>query len=388
LFKIFRILEAAIVNPPRILNMRLGGNAANFGEGVAAFRQEVLKEISCEEDMLKKLQEPRPHDKYGHVLSIILASLVMALIFAENSIFIVWLIIAILLYSYNFIILLIPTTTERIRPEDEDIAPEINKERTWLAFRLLLKKKKLAIEIGLTILLGGLAPLSLSFSIIFGMAMFFAIYFGLLANILAGNALLLIVVQISFIILFYLFMVFLEPQAQGITKIAIAFRDKFEEARYKGRKDFLLVVLAMVGLITVAAVLVVGAMLLPGFILPSFFNDLALFPTVDISLILFVVVSQLVIMRHFQGIMSRWMAVNLLKKRKARIEKEVLSNLALLEMAPNEVGVVASLKYLKKRYYSIVIYDLIEHDIFGYSPIYIVGPRLRYVLDEDVISHF
>jgi hypothetical protein len=368
--------------------MRLSGNAMNFGEDVAAFRQEVLKEISCEESMLKKLREPRPHDLYGHVLAIALASLVMALIFVQNSIFIVWLIVAILLYSYNFIIMLIPTTTERIRPEDEDIAPEIDKERTWLAFRLLLKKKKLAIEIGLTILLGGLVPLSLSFSIIFGMALFFAIYFGLLANIIAGNALLLIVVQISLIILFYLFMVFLEPQAQGITKIAIAFRDKFEEARYKGRKDYFLLVLAMVGLITVAAVLVVGAMLLPGFILPSFFNDLALFPTVDISLIVFVIASQLVIMRHFQGIMSHWMAINLLKKRIGRIEKEVLSNLALLEMAPDEVGMVASLKYLKKRYYSIVIYDVIEQDIFGYSPIYIVGPRLRYVLDEDVISHF
>lgn len=368
--------------------MRLSGNAVSFTEGVAEFRQEVLREINCEEVMLSKLEEPRPHDKYGHVLSLALVSLVAALIFVENSIFIVWLIVAVLLYSYNFIIMLIPTTTERIRPEDEDIAPEINKERTWLAFRLLLKKKKLAIEIGLTVLLGGLVPLSLSFSIIFGMALFFAIYFGLLANVIAGNALLLIVLQISFIILFYLFMVFLEPQAQGITKIAIAFRDRFEEARYQGRKEFFLLVLAMVALITVAAVLVVGAMLLPGFILPSFFNDLALFPTVDISLILLVFVSQLVIMRHFQGVMSRWMAINLLKKRMARIEKEVLSKLALLEMAPDEAGMVASLRYLRKRYYSIVIYDVIEQDIFGYSPIYVVGPRLRYVLDEDVISHF
>jgi hypothetical protein len=368
--------------------MRLGGNAANFGEGVAAFRQEVLTEISCEEGMLRTLQEPRSHDKYGHVLSLALASLIIVLIFMQNSIFIVWLIIAILLYSYNFIIMLIPTTTERIRPEDKDIAPVINRERTWLAFRLLLKKKKLAIEIGLTILLGGLVPLSLSFSIIFGMALFFAIYFGLLANIIAGHALLLILVQIAFIILFYLFMVFLEPQAQGITKIAITFRDKFDEARYKGRKEYLLLVLAMMGLITVAGVLVIGAMLLPGFILPSFFDDMALFPTVDITLILFVFVSQLVIMRHFQGIMSRWMAINLLKKRIERLKKEVLLNLALLDMAPDEVGMVASLKYLKKKYYSIVIYDVIEQDIFGYSPIYFVGPRLRYVLDEDVISHF
>ena len=92
----------------------------------------------------------------------------------QNSLFIVWLIIAILLYSYNFLILLIPTTTQRIRPEDKDLSPMIDKKRSWLAVRLLLKKRKLAIEIGLTVLLGGIVPLSLSFSIIFGLAMFFA----------------------------------------------------------------------------------------------------------------------------------------------------------------------------------------------------------------------
>ena len=83
----------------------------------------------------------------------------------------------------------------------------------------------------------------------------------------------------------------------------------------------------MMGLITVAAVLVVGAMLLPGFIIPTFFSDLALFPTVDIILILFVLISRLIIMRHFQGTTSRRMAIDLLKRRMAHIEKDVLFNL-------------------------------------------------------------
>ena len=368
--------------------MRLCGNTANFGEGVAAFRDEVHAEISCEEEMLKKLQEPRTHDKYGHLLSFLLTSIIIVLIFMQNSIFIVWLIIAILLYSYNFLLMLIPTTTERIRPDDKDIAPVINKEKRWLALRLLLTKKKLAIEIGLTILLGGLVPLSLSFSIIFGLALFFAVYFGFLAHIIAGQAVLLIVVQIAFIILFYLLMVFLEPQAQGITKLALSFKAKFDEAKIKGKKAYYLLVLSMISLITVAGVLVIGAMLLPGFILPSFFEDATLFPSVDISIIILVFVSQLVIMRHFQGIMSRWMAINLLKSRIKDLNKDVLGWLAVLETAPNEEGIKASLKYLKKKYYSIVIYDIIQQDIFGYSPVDLVGPRLRSVLDEGVFSHF
>ena len=84
------------------------------------------------------------------------------------------------------------------------MAPGIDKERKWLALRLLLRKRKLAIEIGLTVLLGGIVPLSLSFSIIFGLAMFFAVYFGFLTHVIAGQAVVMMVVQIILIILFYL----------------------------------------------------------------------------------------------------------------------------------------------------------------------------------------
>ncbi|HEY3421155.1 MAG TPA: hypothetical protein VGK23_11445 [Methanomassiliicoccales archaeon] len=368
--------------------MRMCGDTANFGEGVAAFRQEVAAEVACEEEMLQKLQEPRTNEKYGHLASFFLTSLVIVLIFFQNSVFILWLIIAILLYSYNFVIMLIPTTTERIRPDDKELAPVIDRERKWLALRLLLKKKKLAIEIGLTVLLGGLVPLSLGFSIIFGLAMFFAIYLGFLAHVIAGQAVLLIVVQIAFIILFYVLMLLIEPQAQGITKIAISFKRHFDDARSKGRKAYFVIVLAMIGVITVAGVLVIGAMLLPGLILPSFFADLNMFPNVDLPLIAIVFVSQLVIMRHFQGIMSRWMAVNLLNTRLEDLHTDVLDKLDVLEDMPENEDKGARLKDLKKKYYSIAIYDVIRQDLFGYSPVYLVGPRLRYVLDEGVIEHF
>lgn len=368
--------------------MRARGDSATFGEGVAAFRQEVSAEVACEEEMLRKLQQPRGHDKYGHLASFVLTSLVVLLIFMQNSVFILWLIIAVLLYSYNFVIMLIPTTTERIRPEDRDMALSIDKERKWLALRLLLKKRKLAIEIGLTVLLGGIVPLSLSFSIIFGLAMFFAVYFGFLTHVIAGQAMVLMVVQIVFIILFYLLMVLLEPQAQGITKIGISFKKKFEDARSRGRKAYFAVVLAMIGLIAVAGVLVIGGMLLPGFILPSFLAEMNLFPNVDFTLIAVVFVSQLVIMRHFHGIMSRRMAVNLLKARIGDLSTEVLGKLDTLELMPVSEEKETVLRGLKKKYYSVAIYDVIRQDLFGYSPVYLVGPRLRYVLDEGVIEHF
>jgi len=367
--------------------MGAGGDSANFGDGVSAFRQEVAGAVACEKEMLLKLQQPRGHDKYGHLASLELTSLVVLLIFMQNSVFMLWLIIAVLLYSYNFVIMLIPTTTERIRPGDRDMAPGIDKERKWLALRLLLRKRKLAIEIGLTILLGGVFPLSLSFSIIFGLGLFFALYFGFFAHLIAAQTIDFIVIQIILILLFYVMMYIIKPQAQGITKIGRMFKKKLDNARSKGKAAHLLVVLYMIAGICVAGVLVFGAMLLPGFLLPPLWADLSRFSNIDIPMVLVVFFIQLVVMRHFQGIISRRMAVKRLKNRLSDLNLMVVVKLDQLSSAPEGEINMAELEDLKSKYYSIAIYDLIEQDIFGYSRIYLFGVRLRYLLDEDVLNH-
>lgn len=367
--------------------MGLLGKPANLGESLSSFKKEVSTEIASNKRMLKELQTPTSNDKYGHLISIGLILLAAFLIFQQNSVFILWLIIAILLYSYNYIIFFIPTTIESIRPDDEDVAPIIIKERKWFAIRLLLKKRKLAIEIGLTVLLGGILPLSLSFSIIFGLGMFFALYFGFFTHLIAPQTIDFIVIQIILILLFYIMMFIIKPQAQGITKIGRMFRKKLDAARSRGNAAHIVVILSIIGGACVAAVLVFGAMLLPGFLLPPLWADLNLFSSIDIPMIILIFFIQLVVMRHFQGIISRRMAVKRLKNRLDELNKEVLIRLEILESVTEGDRKEASLENLKSKYYSIAIYDLIEQDIFGYSRIYLFGIRMRYMLDEDVLNH-
>ena len=76
--------------------MGAGSDSTNLGDGISAFRQEVAAEVACEEKMLLKLRQPRGHDKYGHLASFVLTSLVVLLIFMQNSVFMLWLIIAVL----------------------------------------------------------------------------------------------------------------------------------------------------------------------------------------------------------------------------------------------------------------------------------------------------
>jgi hypothetical protein len=367
--------------------MGLLGKPANLGEDLSSFKREVENEIASEVRMLHKIQKPTPRDKYGHLISTGLIILMAYLIFQQNTIFILWLIIAILLYSYNYIIFFIPTTVESIRPDDEDVAPVLIKERKWFALRLLLKKRKLAIEIGLTLLLGGIIPVALSFTIIFGLAMFFAVYFGFFTHIIAPETINFIVIQIMLIILFYVMMLILKPQAQGLTKIGRSFRQKLIVARAKGKGAYLVLLLGIAGMISVASVLVFGAMILPGFLLPPLYQDLNILPAIDIPTIILVFAIQLVVMRHFQGIISRRLVLKRLESRISEFNSDVLAGLEMLASEPEGKKKEALLEDLKSRFYSIAIYDLIEQDIFGYSRIYLFGLRLRYMLDEDVIAH-
>jgi hypothetical protein len=217
--------------------------------------------------------------------------------------------------------------------------------------------------------------------------MFFAVYFGFFNQIIAPETSNFIVIQITLIILFYIMMTIIKPQAQGITKIGRLFRQKLKAGRAKGKATYSVVILTMIVLICVAGVLVFGAMLLPGLLLPPLWQDLNLFSTIDIPMIILVFAIQLVIMRHFQGIISRRMAVKRLKNRLLDFNNDVLAKLDELASVPEGEKKEAILEDSKSKFYSIAIYDLIEQDLFGYSRIYLFGLRLRYMLDEDVLAH-
>ena len=81
------------------------------------------------------------------------------------------------------------------------------------------------------------------------------------------------------------------------------------------------------------------------------------------------------------------MGVKLLNKRIKELKQEVLTKLDELESVREGEKNDARLEDLKRKFYSIAIYDLIGNDIYGHFPVYLVGLRLRYVLDEEVIEH-
>jgi len=46
-----------------------------------------------------------------------------------------------------------------------------------------------------------------------------------------------------------------------------------------------------------------------------------------------------------------------------------------------------TLNAIIREFYSLMLYDIYRMDFFGRSPVYLVGPRKKYVFDEKVLCH-
>ena len=360
-------------------------------DDVLGFRDEVVKQREEEKSLLSKLSMPIPHAKKGDAIVILLLVISVALMLLVPIALILWLVVGILLYSYNFIILLLPTTVERSRPDETRALRKMGVKETWPAIRLLLKKKFLAIEIGITLYLGGMVPLSVSFTIILGLGILMTIYYALVAGGLELSFAFLVVVQLSFIIGFYLFVAMLAPQEQGVTRLARTFKRRIEAARDgAGRSPFRVYIIVAV-VIAVAIVLVFGAVLLPGITLVAILVQVDDWGWGSIAILIFVAWVQLVVMRHFQSESSRKIVAIILEERIRRMKEEVLDPLETWTeggLCLDRDGFHEGFKTLKKNFYSIAVYDIIRLDLFGLSPVYLVGPRLRYVLNDKVLECF
>ena len=368
----------------------MSDESSDLRSEVEVLESGVSEEIDAETAMLESISAPRRWEGVGHLLAIALIVASAAVLLAQKNVLFVWLISGILLYSYNFIILLIPRTTRSVRPCDEAAVCKLGKEQRWMVLKLLMGRRRLSIEMGLTVFLSGMVPLALSFSIIFGFSLILFVYYGFVVHLLEAEVVLIAVVQIAFILLFYLMIVALRPQAQGITALAVSYRVKIGKARSEGRLPLVIVLMVVVALVILSTTLALGAVLLPGYTLLTVFHALQSTTPVDIVSFAFVFVAQLAIRRHFQSYASTRMVTRLLNDRITRFREEILIHLEEMLLADANLSQSQHgqrISELRRKYYSLAIYDVIEHRILGLSPVYLVGPRLRFVLDTGVLGH-
>jgi hypothetical protein len=162
-----------------------------------------------------------------------------------------------------------------------------------------------------------------------------------------------------------------------------------KEAHSKNKLEFAVLSTGVGGLLIVCAILFFGAILLPGSTLIQLISEDDMPLIIDIPDLFTVLVVQLVIMRHFQGITSRWMASSLLRARIDEMKSEVLLPLNMYingDEGGNGNEHTVDLEGIKAKYCGLVIYDITEQNFFGYGSIFLIAPRLRYALDDTVLA--
>jgi hypothetical protein len=372
-------MEGASTTPPVTL------------EEVLEFRQEVADEIDREEALVEKIKRRPIYYDIFHPLAYAVIVFMFLVMLYNPAALLPWVLVGLLLYSYNFVILLIPTTTsKKVTIKDRVDINELYRQFKELFVHLIMRRRRLAAEVGVTLFLGGMVPLALPFFIILGMGLFFALAFGFVTHSISESLGGLIALQTAVILAFYAIISYLEPQSQGITKFASMLRIRLGRARFKGRRALTFFVILLAGLVTLAIIIFIGAILFPGETLIVVATEFNAPGILTIPVVLAVLAIQVLIMRHFQGIMSRRIAIGLLNTRIERLRNDVLAPVddwCLQAGDPDRNHYCIDMNAVKGLYYSIVIYSIVEQNFFGIAPIYLIAPKIKFIHNEKILAY-
>jgi len=357
-----------------------------FDDSVLAFSEEARAELARQQDLRDLVKDERKKQWRGTIVPLLLLVMTGVLIFQYPKALWSWFIASLVLYSWNFIFLLLPTTRKGVNSGNV-VKQKKSKEQRRLAYRRLLGKPKLTIEIVITLFLGRMVPLTIGFTLILGLGLVVLVGFVLTDYTAVAGLANLIIIQVVLIFIFYTLVNFLEPQTQGVSEIARSWKKRMGAAKLKGRTASFIVKAAAVAVLATVAVIFIGALVIPGFTFLTLLTSLKDYGMWDVLLFFGIFAEQFWIMRSFQSVMSTRMAHNMLNTRIDKLEGLVERANRISSMTEEDLARCDALQAVTREFYSLMLYDVYRIDLFGRSPVYLVGPRKKYVFDEKVLCH-
>jgi hypothetical protein len=367
------------------------GQCKNELEEAEAFRLQALKEIERERGIGEVAKAPQKGGLAGWFMALIFLAVALYLLLVNPVVFLLWLIVAFILRSFYWFSWFMPTIKDRADQREKEPL-KLSRERLKGPVKYILKHKKmLGVEIGVTMLVTGMAPLAISNFILFGIGIALGIYYGLVMNLYDYGQTLSILFQMSIIMVTFVIMIFLRPHERGLVKTVRRIKGGYISAIGRGRFAAYLV-LAMGGIVVaLIGIIFVVSMFAPGGTWQAIWDKLQENGFRNLFLLVFVLITELVLLRHFQGISSKRMVVQYLRNRMHTIEETVVAPLdkAISQAKASGATTLADgvLDEVKTNYYSIVIYDVYEHNLFGFSRVFVVGPRVTLLLNEEALRY-
>lgn len=339
------------------------------------------EEIQYERAARTALQKSDENRNISRLMAMDLLLLNVLLFFVLENYMIDWITASFLLYAVNPFIMLIPST----RPIGVQRRKGIREYLATLRQIELYRNKWTLGRILWNAFFINSQPLAIGFSLVYCVNIIFT-----LANDLGPIADLVIFQSVA-IIIFYLGIWYLKPYSADFLDSLLDIRTDIYLRIHVRMQPLWKVILSIGTLATLVIVVIIAAMLLPGFTLNAVLDAKAAIRGLGIVPVLVVLISQILLVRFSQGAHSRRMIIAL-KDRK----NEVLNNFVDVplrvyrsKLEKGQLDAVDSFARefsdIRDAYISSKVYKTASQDLFGFFPVYLMVPDPDVILNPAIV---
>lgn len=343
----------------------------------------LLEEIEKEQhEQIRLLRsDTKVHHNTLFIIGALLGNIVGASLIPDYMVY--WIAASFFLYVLSPLILFIPTEKKEVI-----FPPKRNLEKylEFIKSREISSNTKTLGHIIWNVFFINSQPLSIAFCLIYLVDFIFAFITGFFIHTLPLGTAILVIIQSLAIIIYYAGVWEYRPYSLHFVDTIFKFHERIKIRL----KDAWKVILLIGSISSALSLLIVTAMILPGFTLgqvikaPNIINEVTVLPIVLIFL------SQLVIVRYLQGIYSKEMVLSLSEKKVNILKYGILPNLMQSRSDDSTVSspkeYLEKFRHLKKLYLQSRMYTQKFHHLFGYLPVYLIVPDFSLILDKETLT--
>jgi hypothetical protein len=344
--------------------------------------QQTEEEIRYERAERTILLQSDENRNISRLMTIDLVLLNILLFFLLDNYMIDWITASFLLYAVNPFIMLIPSSRGSIGPTRRK---GIREYLATLRQIELYKNKGTLGRILWNAFFINSQPLAIGFSLVYCVNIIFTLVYGL------GPIADLVLFQSIAIIIFYLGIWYLKPYSADFLDTLLDIRTGIYQRIHTEEEQLWKVFLSIGTLATLVIVVIIAAMLLPGFTLNVVLDAREAIRGLGIVPVLVVLVSQALMVRFSQGAHSRRMIINL-KERKSEVLNNFVDIPLRIYRSKLEKGqldaveaFIAEFSDIRDAYISSRVYKTTSQDLLGFFPVYLMVPDPDVILNPAIV---
>ncbi len=376
-----------------------------FSRRLALARAEAGAVIDAAENDLNRLHGVQWSLNYTSPILGAVVLINLGLLFAFTvEYYLYWIMASFIFLMINPFLLLLPTNIDDLRSYVGYLIDLKGRERksleeiiSWkslqkgaavpsnaiVALRRLTRQRESLSELGWNLFFINCQPLAPGFLVLFTLSSVFALAGWIVYGRFEAHSAAIVVIQSAAIIAFYGAIVYVQPYSRGFFAGILGMQSRIKERYSEAWSQGLKYALTVAVVITVAGVISIAAIVLPGVTYSSFTSAEAEIEF-GTGMFAFIFLTQVIVVRHLQGGYSRTLVSSLLSSRIEAIRDEVLLVIADLTLASLQDGVNPGMaEDLERITLDLARYRALKIDyasLFCYFPVCMVTPDIGAIM--------